>query len=134
MWHWSLPVLAQTHSFQKITINSSIVETSRTIGPFRPSWRGESIGQHLFTFNSIKMTKLPLNSSVFSSEQHLKKKLIGWINSFPRLKHIYQIKFIFWHFFKNAKILKRSDRNIFSGSILTRTHITTLIIEMSTKD
>jgi hypothetical protein len=64
---------SDTYYFQKIIINSSVVETSRTIGPFRPSRRGESIGQPLSLFNSIKMTKIPLNSSVFSSRQHFSK-------------------------------------------------------------
>jgi hypothetical protein len=83
-------------------------------------------------FNSLKMTKIPLNSSVFSSRRHFSKT--NRLNQLiSLLKHIYQIKFTFQHYSKKTKILKCSDRKFSFRSILIPTYPTTLIKDMSTK-
>jgi len=81
---WTLNVSAviyrassDTNYFQKITINSFVVETSQTIGPFRLSQWSESIGQLIFTFQQFKNDeKCPYTVHTFCRETFFKNQSV----------------------------------------------------------
>lgn len=98
-----------------------------TVSMTRIHW---SIHFHISTV--WKWLKYPFTVQPFCPD-NIFQKLIGWINSFTRPNHTYQIKFTLRHFSKNTKTSKWSNLKFSYISIILRSRTTTLTKDMSTR-